>query len=62
MVADGRVYIGTDSGDILVFPHGKEKKEPAKIEMDQAIKAPPTPVGGILYLHNGTTLYAIGTK
>jgi len=62
MVADGRVYIGTDSGDILVFPHGKAKKEPAKIEMDQAIKSPPTPIGGVLYLHNGTTLFAIGTK
>jgi outer membrane protein assembly factor BamB len=61
-VADGRVFIGTDSGDLFVFPHGKDKKEPTKIEMEQGLKSPPCVAGGVLYLHNGTTLFAIGTR
>ena len=61
-VADGRVFMGTDSGDLFVFPHGKDKKEPSKIEMEQGLKAPPCVAGGVLYLHNGTTLFAIGNR
>jgi outer membrane protein assembly factor BamB len=61
-VVDGRVLMGTDSGDLFVFQHGKEKKEPTKIEMEQGLKAPPCVAGNVLYIHNGTTLFAIGAR
>ena len=61
-VVDGRVLMGTDSGDLFVFQHGKEKKELTKIEMEQGLKAPPCVAGNVLYIHNGTTLFAIGAR
>ncbi len=57
--ADGRVFLGTDGGDLYVFAAGKEKNEPVKINMEQALKTPPVATGGVLYLSNGTTLYAV---
>jgi outer membrane protein assembly factor BamB len=57
--ADGKVYLGTEGGDLFVFAAGKEKKEPAKINLDNALKAPPAAANGVLYVTNGTTLYAV---
>ncbi len=62
VVADGKVFMGTDSGDLYVFAHGKEKQEPTKIEMEQSLKAGPTIDGSTLYIHNGTALFAIKGK
>jgi outer membrane protein assembly factor BamB len=59
---DGRVFLGTDGGDLYVFKAGKEKNEPTKINMEQALKVPPVAAGGVLYLTNGTTLFAIAAK
>ncbi|MBJ7302951.1 MAG: PQQ-binding-like beta-propeller repeat protein [Gemmataceae bacterium] len=59
---DGKVFIGTDSGDLYVFKHGKTKAEPTKIEMDQPIKGPVTVINGCLYVNTGTTLFAISGK
>jgi outer membrane protein assembly factor BamB len=59
---DGRVFVGTDGGDLYVFKAGKEKSEPEKINMEQALKVPPIAAGGVLYLTNGTTLYAVAGK
>ena len=59
---DGRVLIGTDGGDLVLFAHGKEKKELGKINMDQALKVPPVAAGGVLYINNGTNLFAVAPK
>ena len=32
---DGKVYMGTDDGDLFVFQHGKEQKKPTKIDMQR---------------------------
>jgi outer membrane protein assembly factor BamB len=60
--ADGKVYMGTDGGDLLVFQAGKELKQLAKINMDQSLKVPPVVVNGVLYVNNGVNLYAIAAK
>jgi outer membrane protein assembly factor BamB len=56
---DGRVFLGTDGGDMFIFQAGREKKEPVKINMEQGLKVPPVAAGGVLYVTNGTTLFAI---
>jgi outer membrane protein assembly factor BamB len=61
LVADGKLYVGTD-GDLLIFPAGKELKEPVKINMEAAIKVPPVMAGGVIYVNTGANLYAIGPK
>ena len=62
LLADGKLYIGTDSGDLYIFPHGKKKGEPTKVEMDQPIKGPVVAANGVLFINTGTTLFAISGK
>jgi outer membrane protein assembly factor BamB len=63
---DGKIYVGNESGSIIVFAHGKEKKI-----LDQVVMAPkgkvratPVAVNGVLYCvtENPCKLYAIGKK
>ena len=58
-VVDGKVYIGTDEGDVYVFAHSKEKKLLAKNEMDGPTLSTPIAVNGVLYIMTRTTLFAI---
>ena len=62
LYADGKVYMGTDDGSMFVFPHGKERKKPTKIDMSDALLSPPTAVNGVLYVSNGSNLFAIAAK
>jgi outer membrane protein assembly factor BamB len=58
--ADGKVYLGTDSGTIYVFAHGKEKKLLAENELlTQPVRASPVAVGDVLYVICGNTLFAL---
>jgi outer membrane protein assembly factor BamB len=59
---DGKVYIGTDSGDVYVFRAGSKLQPPRKVAMDKPIKVPPVAVNGVLYVNNDTNLYAIAPK
>lgn len=59
---DGKVFIGTDSGELYVFEAGKMLKEPHKIDMEQSVKTPPVVANGVLYISNGLYLYAIQGK
>ncbi len=56
---DGKVFIGGDTGDLLMFEHGKELKKPRKIDMTAQLKVPPVAVNGVLYVNNNFHLYAI---
>jgi outer membrane protein assembly factor BamB len=59
---DGKVFLGTKASAMYVLQHGKVFKELAKIEMDNALSVPPVAVNGVLYVTNGTHLYAIAEK
>ncbi len=61
-VVDGKVYLANDDGDMYIFAHGKEKKQLAKIEMEQSIKSPAVAVNGVLYVQTDRQLFAIGGK
>jgi outer membrane protein assembly factor BamB len=56
---DGKVYIGTEGGDVLIFEHGKVKKAPAKINMEKNLQLPVVVANGVLYVNTGAQLYAI---
>ncbi|HEY7330604.1 MAG TPA: PQQ-binding-like beta-propeller repeat protein [Gemmataceae bacterium] len=62
LYADGKVFMGSDDGNMFVFKHGKELTKPAKIDMNDALLSPPTAVNGVLYVSNGSNLYAIAAK
>jgi outer membrane protein assembly factor BamB len=59
---DGKVFIGTTSGDLFIFTAGKEKKNPKRIDMDSNLKTAVTVAGGVLYVNTGEALYAIAAK
>ena len=59
---DGKDYMGTDDGTMYVFRHGKDKKKPAKIDVNEALLGPPVAVNGVLYVSNGYNLFAIAPK
>lgn len=56
---DGKVYIGTEDGDVFIFRHGKEKELINKIEMGEPIRSTPVVVNGVLYIMTEIHLYAI---
>ncbi len=62
MVVDGKVFQGTEDGDVLVFEHGKKKKLIATNNMGNSAYSTPVPSNGVLYITNKNTLFAIGHK
>jgi outer membrane protein assembly factor BamB len=60
--ADGKVFVGTEGGDILVFQHGKEKKLLNKIDMGKNLQNPVVVANGVLYVNTGSRLYAIAQE
>lgn len=63
MWAEGRVYVGTDDGDVYIFKHGKEKQEVGEpIYMEEPVQATPVFAAGTLYIMTKSKLYAVGAK
>jgi outer membrane protein assembly factor BamB len=57
--ADGKVYLATDDGDVLVFQSGRTKKLLTKIEMNDMIRSSIVAANGVLYVMSEARLYAI---
>jgi outer membrane protein assembly factor BamB len=62
MVADGKVYIGNEDGDIVILQHGKEKKVINTINMGSAVYGSIVPANGKLFVMNRNQLFAIAAK
>jgi outer membrane protein assembly factor BamB len=62
MVADGKVYIGNEDGDIVILQHGKEKKVINTINMGSAVYGSVVPANGKLFVMNRNQLFAIAAK
>lgn len=59
MVVDGKVYIGTEDGEVFVFAEGRQDKLLAKNQMKHTIYSTVTPANGTLYIVDRAQLYAI---
>jgi outer membrane protein assembly factor BamB len=62
---DGKVYMGTDNGDMLVFAAGKEDKLLNTMDLSphlQSLKVAPVAANGVLYVNTGGMLYAIAPR
>ena len=60
--ADGKIYLGTDDGDVHVFAAGKEKKQLAKNEIEEGVKSTLVAANGTLYVLTDRHLFAIANK
>jgi outer membrane protein assembly factor BamB len=61
-LADGKVYMGNDTGSVFVFAHGKEKKLLAENSMPGPVRATPVAANGVLYVMTNNKLFALANK
>jgi outer membrane protein assembly factor BamB len=59
LVADGKVYVGTQSREFLVFAASRDKKLISSIELDSPINGSPVAANGVLYVATMKKLYAV---
>ncbi|MDP6043991.1 MAG: PQQ-binding-like beta-propeller repeat protein [Phycisphaerae bacterium] len=62
LVADSKVYIGTQKGQFLILAAGREKKILADLKLDSPIHAPATAANETVYIATMKKLYAISRK
>jgi outer membrane protein assembly factor BamB len=58
-VADGKVYLGTRSGNFYVMTASREKKLLASLDLKSPISATASAANGVLYVATMNRLYAI---
>ena len=58
-VADGKVYLGDEDGDIAVLTHGKELELLDEINMGASVYTTPVAEDGVLYIASRNMLWAI---
>ena len=58
LVADGKVYIGDEDGDLVVFAASKEKKILSTTNLGAPIYSTPVVANGVLYVSSNTHLFA----
>ncbi|MCK4960468.1 MAG: PQQ-binding-like beta-propeller repeat protein [Planctomycetes bacterium] len=59
LAADGKVYVGSRSGEFAIFAAQKQKRIIAEIDFDGQIATTPTAANGTLYVATTKNLYAI---
>jgi outer membrane protein assembly factor BamB len=59
LVADGKVYLGDEDGDVVVMQAGKEKKVLVETNMGSSVYSTPVPANGALFIANRNQLFAL---
>lgn len=62
LIADKKVFVGSQGRDFWIFDEGKEKNVLDSIKLDSPINSSPVAANGVLYISTETTLYAIQEK
>jgi len=58
LVADGKVYVGDEDGDLVVFAAKKDKEILSETNLGGPIYSTPVAANGVLYVHSNTHLFA----
>jgi outer membrane protein assembly factor BamB len=58
-VADGKVYIGDEDGDVAILKHGTTKQVMAELNMGNAVYTTPVAKDGVLYIVSRTKVFAL---
>ena len=59
MIADGKIYVGDEDGDISIFELSAEKNLIAEVNMGNSVYSTPIVAGDTLYIANKSHLFAI---
>jgi outer membrane protein assembly factor BamB len=58
-VADGKVYLGDEDGDVVILKTGKTKELVGEMNLGSSVYTTPYAKGGVLYILTRNRLYAI---
>jgi outer membrane protein assembly factor BamB len=59
MVADGKVYLGDEDGDVVILEHGREKKVINEVNMGSSVYSTVVTANGVMYIMTRNQLFAI---
>ncbi len=59
-VADGKVYVGDEDGDLCVLASSKEKKVISEVNLGAPVFSTPIVANGVMYVGSQTHLFAVG--
>jgi outer membrane protein assembly factor BamB len=59
---DGKIYIGTEDGEVVIFQAGKDLKVINKVDMTEVLHSTPVVTNGVLYVVTRGKLWAIAEK
>ena len=62
LIADNKIYLGDEDGDVVVLQAGKEKKLLSEQNMASSVYSTPVPANGVLFIANRNQLYALAQK
>ena len=62
LLADGKIYIGDEDGDMAVFELAEQMNLLAEINMGDSVYGSPIAVGNTLYVNTRSHLFAISAK
>jgi outer membrane protein assembly factor BamB len=62
LVADGKVYLGDEDGDLMVFEASKEKKLLSTTNLGAPVYSTPVTANGVLYISSNTHLFAFSPE
>ena len=60
LLADGKIYIGDEDGDVVVLKLAKELEEINEVNVGNSVYSTPVAVGDTLYISTRSHLFAIG--
>ena len=62
LVADGKVYLGDEDGDVVILQAGREKKLIAEVNMGSSVYSSPVPANGALFIMNRNQIFALAVS
>ena len=62
LVADGKVYLGDEDGDVVVLRAGRELEQFAEPNLGSAIYGAPIAANGVLFINSVTDLFALSVS
>jgi outer membrane protein assembly factor BamB len=59
LIADGRIYLGDEDGDVVIMQPGRVKKVLTEVNMGTAVYSTPITANGVMYIMTRNQLFAI---